>query len=103
MYAIRSYYDGGANGNMYTKLTMELRYPLALNPSATVFALSFVEAGNAWSEFDQFNPFELRRSAGVGLRIVITSYSIHYTKLYEVETELFSNQCLMFVIQVFPL
>jgi len=64
------------DGNLYTKLTLELRYPITLQPSATVFALVFAEAGNAWSEFKNYNPFELKRSAGVGLRIFLPIFGL---------------------------
>ncbi len=67
---------GSRDGNVYEKLTLEVRYPLTLNPSATVFALTFLEAGNSWSTFDQFNPFELKRSAGVGLRIFLPMFGL---------------------------
>ena len=56
-------------GNVYDKFTLELRYPLSLNPTATLFALAFVEAGNAWYDIKKFNPFDVKRSAGVGVRI----------------------------------
>jgi outer membrane protein insertion porin family len=64
------------DGNLYTKVTLELRYPITLQPSATVFALVFAEAGNAWSEFKDYNPFELKRSAGVGLRIFLPIFGL---------------------------
>jgi len=64
------------DGNLYTKVTLELRYPITLQPSATVFALVFAEAGNAWSEFSQYNPFQLKRSAGVGLRIFLPIFGL---------------------------
>ena len=56
-------------GNIYTKYAVELRYPISLNPTATLYALTFVEAGNAWFAADNFNPFDVKRSAGVGVRI----------------------------------
>jgi len=56
---------------LYNKLTMELRYPISLNPSAIIYGMAFLEAGNAWSSFDEYNPFELRRTAGVGLRLFL--------------------------------
>jgi len=56
-------------GNMYDKFAVELRYPLSLNPSATLYAIAFVEGGNAWYNVDNFNPFDIKRSAGVGVRI----------------------------------
>lgn len=60
-----------ASGNLYSKITMELRYPLSLNPNATLYALTFFEAGNAWTDFNEFSPFELKRAAGVGVRIFL--------------------------------
>jgi outer membrane protein insertion porin family len=63
-------------GNIYTKLTMELRYPLSLSQSATIYALAFAEAGNAWFDFEDFQPFDLRRSAGVGMRIFLPMFGL---------------------------
>ncbi len=56
---------------IYNKYTTELRYAISLNPSSTVYVLSFVEAGNAWDSFDNFNPFGVKRSAGFGVRIML--------------------------------
>lgn len=64
------------DGNIYNKFTMELRYPLTLKPQATVFALAFAEAGNCWSEFQDYSPFDLKRSAGVGLRIFLPMFGL---------------------------
>jgi outer membrane protein insertion porin family len=58
-------------GTIYNKYTTELRYALSLNPSSTIYALGFLEAGNAWDNFDNFNPFGVKRSAGVGVRIML--------------------------------
>lgn len=63
-------------GNIFAKYTMELRYPLTLNPSATIYALTFVEAGNCWLGFDKFNPFDLYRSAGIGMRIYLPMFGM---------------------------
>ena len=73
-----AYIDGrqAYDGNIYTKMTLELRYPITLQPSATVFALVFAEGGNAWSEFKDYNPFQLKRSAGVGLRIFLPIFGL---------------------------
>ncbi len=68
--------QGSYDGNIYNKLTLEVRYPLALQPSATVFALGFLEAGNAWSQYEDYNPFELKRAAGVGLRIFLPIFGL---------------------------
>lgn len=56
---------------IYNKYTSELRYALSLNPSSTMYALGFLEAGNAWDNFDNFNPFAVKRSAGFGVRIML--------------------------------
>ena len=56
---------------IYNKYTSELRYALSLNPSSTFYALGFLEAGNAWDNFDNFNPFGVKRSAGFGVRIML--------------------------------
>lgn len=68
--------SSGYNGNLYTKLTMELRYPLLLQQSTTIWALAFVEAGNCWADFQNFNPFELKRSAGVGVRVFLPMFGL---------------------------
>jgi outer membrane protein insertion porin family len=61
---------------IYNKFSMELRYPLTLKPSASIFGLAFLEAGNSFNNFQQFNPFQLRRSAGVGLRIFMPAFGL---------------------------
>lgn len=68
--------NGNEGGNMFAKYTMELRYPLSLNPSATIYALTFVEAGNCWLGFDGFDPFDLYRSAGLGVRIYLPMFGM---------------------------
>ena len=76
--ALRGYENNSltpaAGGNMYDKFTVELRYPLSLNPSATLYGLVFAEGGNCWSGKDTFNPFDLYRSAGVGVRIFLPMF-----------------------------
>jgi outer membrane protein insertion porin family len=66
-------YENGALGtnSIYERLGMELRYPLMLETSTTIYGLGFVEAGNGWSMPKAWNPFELKRSAGVGVRIYL--------------------------------
>ena len=63
-------------GNIYSKFTAEIRYPLSLSQSATIYALAFAEAGNAWYDFEEFQPFNLKRSAGVGLRIFLPMFGL---------------------------
>ena len=58
-------------GRLYDKVTLEVRYPISLNPQASIYALAFLEGGNAWTSIDEFNPFELKRSAGAGLRVFL--------------------------------
>jgi outer membrane protein insertion porin family len=64
-------YDGAA---AFNKFTMELRYPFSLNPTATIYALAFVEGGNAFISLKDYNPFQLKRSAGVGLRVFLPMF-----------------------------
>ena len=59
-----------------SKYTMEVRYPFTLNPSATIFGLVFAEAGNSWLMLEEFNPFEVRRAAGVGVRIFMPFFGL---------------------------
>ncbi|WP_372974923.1 outer membrane protein assembly factor [Muriicola sp.] len=63
-------------GIVYNKYTMELRYPLTLKPSASIYGLTFLEAGNSFNNFKDFNPFQLKRSAGVGLRIFMPAFGL---------------------------
>ena len=63
-------------GNIFSKYTLELRYPLSLNPSATIYALTFLEAGNCWNEFEKFNPFDVYRSVGLGARIYLPMFGL---------------------------
>ena len=58
-------------GNVYDKFTVELRYPVVLQPSSTIYVLAFLEGGNCWSDIREFNPFQIKRSAGVGVRIFL--------------------------------
>ncbi len=62
--------------SMYSKFTMELRYPITLKQNAQIFALTFLEAGNANTSFQNYNPFKLYRSAGVGLRIYLPMFGL---------------------------
>lgn len=59
---------------IFSKYTMELRYPLSLNPSSTIFVLAFAQAGNAWRTSRDFNPFDLKRSAGFGARVFLPMF-----------------------------
>ena len=61
---------------IYNKFTVELRYPLTLKPSASIFALSFLESGNGYNNFRDFNPFNSKRSAGMGVRIFMPAFGL---------------------------
>ena len=63
-------------GTIYNKFVFELRHPISLNPNATIFGLTFVEAGNNWNSQKDFNPFDLYRSAGLGVRIFMPAFGL---------------------------
>jgi outer membrane protein insertion porin family len=73
-------YDENGNrqkvGHIYEKVNMEIRYPITLKQQARVFALAFIEAGNAWKSFEEFDPFYLKRSAGVGIRAFLPMFGL---------------------------
>lgn len=61
---------------MFNKYTVEMRYPLSLNPSSTIFALGFFEAANGWYTIQDYNPFKLRRSVGLGMRFYLPMFGL---------------------------
>ncbi|HNW48581.1 MAG TPA: outer membrane protein assembly factor BamA [Bacteroidales bacterium] len=63
--------NNGYVGNVYDKFTVELRYPIVLQPQSTIYALVFLEGGNSWSDIKDFNPFQIKRSVGVGVRVLL--------------------------------
>ncbi len=72
---LRGYENGsltpyGAEGYAYTRMALELRYPFMLG-NTTIYGLGFIEGGNAWTETKKFNPFQIKRSAGLGVRIFL--------------------------------
>ena len=79
MIALRGYDNGAltppgvanSEGYAYSRFAMELRYPLMLENSTQIYALAFLEGGNAWNDVRKFNPFDMKRSAGVGVRIFL--------------------------------
>ena len=75
--ALRGYDNGaltpgiGTEGYAYTRLGLELRYPVLSQGSTSIYALAFLEGGNAWNDIKKFNPFSMKRSAGVGVRLFL--------------------------------
>lgn len=63
-------------GTVYNKYTLELRYPITLKGAAQIYALSFLEAGSSWNNFQEFNPFRIQRSAGMGLRVFMPAFGL---------------------------
>lgn len=78
--ALRGYPDNSLSAQtgdpIVSRYTMELRYPITLNPQATIFVLGFAEAGNSYASFKTFNPFQVKRSAGVGLRVFLPMFGL---------------------------
>jgi outer membrane protein insertion porin family len=84
--ALRGYTNGSltpidpvrkvASGNVYSKITFEIRYPISLNPSATIYGLGFLETGRAWYSLKEYNPFKMNRSAGIGLRANLPMFGL---------------------------
>jgi len=78
--ALRGYENGRLStidgGTVYNKFQMELRYPITLKPSASIYVLGFLEAGNSYEGFKNFNPFVLKRSAGLGLRVFMPAFGL---------------------------
>ena len=71
--SLRGYENGSLSSRdgsiIYNKFSLELRYPVSLKPSASVFALTFLESGNGFDNFKDYSPFDLKRSAGIGVRV----------------------------------
>lgn len=63
-------------GVIYNKYTLELRYPLSLNPSATIYVMTYFEGGNDWDSFAKFSPFKIYKSAGVGVRVFLPMFGL---------------------------
>jgi outer membrane protein insertion porin family len=78
--ALRGYSDqslsASEGASFITKYTAELRFPITLNPQATIYVLGFTEAGNSWQKAREFNPFNVKRSAGVGVRVFLPMFGL---------------------------
>jgi len=77
---LRGYENSGLSssygGTIYNKFQLELRYSITDSPSASIYTLGFLEAGNSYDNFNDFNPFELKRSAGLGVRIFMPAFGL---------------------------
>lgn len=71
-----TYEDGGQAGNIYTRFSIELRYPILMKETTMIWVLGFAEAGNCWRDYQDFNPIDLKRSAGVGLRVYMPMFGL---------------------------
>jgi len=69
-------HNGVASGNVYSKLALQLRYPVSLNQQATIYGMIFYEAGRAWYELKEYNPFKMNRAAGIGLRANLPMFGL---------------------------
>jgi outer membrane protein insertion porin family len=70
------YRSRNTGGTIYNKYTFELRYPISLNPNATIYVATFLEAGNSWLKFEDFNPFNVYKAAGFGVRVFLPMFGI---------------------------
>ena len=78
--SLRGYENGSLSSRdgsiIYNKFSLELRYPISLKPTASVFALSFLEAGNGFNDFKEYSPFNVKRSAGLGVRVFMPAFGL---------------------------
>ncbi|MDL1913676.1 MAG: outer membrane protein assembly factor BamA [Bergeyella sp.] len=80
-------------GTIYSRYALELRYPISMNQTAKIFALTFLEAGNVWNSWGNFNPFQLKRSAGIGIRVYMGAFGlIGFDFAYGFDSPLGSSQ-----------
>ncbi|GGG90956.1 outer membrane protein assembly factor BamA [Polaribacter pacificus] len=63
-------------GTIYNKFQLELRYSITDKPTASIYTLGFIEAGNSYDNFSEYNPFQLKRSAGLGIRIFMPAFGL---------------------------
>ncbi len=70
------HYNTNLGGTIYDKFTLELRYPVSLNPSATIYFMGFLEAGNSWLAFEDFKPFQVYKAGGFGVRVFLPMFGL---------------------------
>lgn len=82
---------GGAT--IFDKFTLELRYPLSLNPNSTIYMTGFMQGGNSWGSFKDFNPYDMKRSVGFGLRVFLPMFGLlGFDYGFGIDKEINSNQ-----------
>lgn len=80
-------------GTIYNRFSLELRYPISLNQTAKIYGLTFLEGGNVWNSWGQYNPFQLKRSAGIGVRVYMGAFGlIGFDFAYGFDKPTFSNE-----------
>lgn len=80
-------------GTIYNRFSLELRYPISLSQTAKIYALSFIEGGNVWNKWSNYNPFQLKRSAGVGIRIYMGAFGLlGFDFAYGFDSPLYTNE-----------
>lgn len=68
--------NNGEAGTVYNKITAEIRYPLSLNPNSTIYVKAFAQGGNSWDKFSEFNPYDLNKSVGLGMRVFLPMFGL---------------------------
>ncbi len=68
--------NGVGGATVFDKFTMEMRFPLSLNPNSTIYFHTFIQGGNSWGKFEDFNPFDLKRSVGGGMRVFLPMFGL---------------------------
>ena len=80
-------------GTIYNRFSLELRYPISLNQTAKIYGLTFLEGGNVWNSWGQYNPFQLKRSAGIGVRVYMGAFGlIGFDFAYGFDKPLYNNE-----------
>ncbi len=80
-------------GTIYNRFSLELRYPISMSQTAKIYALSFIEGGNVWNKWSNYNPFQLKRSVGVGIRVYMGMFGLlGFDFAYGFDSPLFNNQ-----------
>lgn len=80
-------------GTIYNRFSLELRYPISMSQTAKIYVLSFIEGGNVWNKWSNYNPFQLKRSAGFGIRIYMGAFGLlGFDFAYGFDSPLYQNE-----------